>query len=279
MTEPFDTTDDTIEVFGGEDDLINDAADEQDEIDKEVKERTRPSTRSIDPVGRTLYGAKFERFQKIDEYRHLIPAFKEHYYKCRIENPKCTLSSITLSFLEAIEHEEVGFYPYPNALRNWRKKWDKDILEKKGMQVAVITTKKNVQQVLKTRNSEDGGVVQYGTPSYESLEESLQTFGGELMNDAMQQLRNDQDSEEMFESDELMRRKGYVLQVFSHVTKMVHGKAAILLKASQEKRENANFIMDLMKKSTSGEMSVEDIQALKATYAPSAPVTNSQHVG
>lgn len=276
MTETFDTTDDTIEVFGGEDDLINDAADEQDEREEEVKKKVRSF--AIDPVGRTLYGEKFERFQKLDDYKHLIPAFKEHYYKCRIENPKCTLSSITLSFLAAIEHEEVGFYPYPNALRNWRKKWDKDILEKKGMQMAVITTKKNVQQVLKTRQSEDGGVVQYGTPSYESLEESLQTFGGELMNDAMQQLRSDQDSEDMFESDELMRRKGYVLQVFSHVTKMVHGKAAILLKASQEKRENANFIMDLMKKSTSGEMSVEDIQALKATYAPGAPVTTPQNV-
>lgn len=278
MRDTFDTNDDTIEVFGGEDDLINDAADEQDEIDEEAKERTRPATRNIDPVGRTLYGAKFERFQKIDEYRHLIPAFKEHYYKCRIENPKCTLSSITLSFLAAIEHEETGFYPYPNAVRNWRKKWDKDILEKKGMQLEVITSKRKIQQVLKTRNAEEGGVVEYGTPSYESLEETLQTFGGELLNDAMHQLRNDQENEEMFESDELMRRKNYGLQVFSHVTKMVHGKAAILLKASQEKRENANFIMDLMKKSTSGEMSVEDIQALKATYAPGAPVTATQNV-
>lgn len=259
-------TDDTIEVFGGEDDLLNDAADEQDEIEEQHAKNTKSS--AVNPVGRTLYGEAFERFQKLDEYKHLLPAFKEHYYKCRIENPKCTVSSITKSFNEAIAHEEIGFYPYPNAMRNWRKKWDKDILEKKGMKMEVITTKRNIQQVLKTRNAEEGGVVEYGTPSYESLEETLQTFGGELLNDAMQQLRNDQENEEMFESDELIRRKSYGLQVFSHVTKMVHGKAAILLKASQEKRENANFLMDLMKKGTSGEITVEDIQALKATYAP-----------
>jgi hypothetical protein len=135
----------------------------------------------------------------------------------------------------------------------------------------VITTKKNVQQVLKTRNSSESGVIEYATPSYDSLEETLQTFGGELLNDAMTQMRNDQDLEDMFESDELMRRKNHVLNVFSHVTTMVHSKASLMLKTSEEKRNNASFLMDLMKKSTSGEMSLEEIQALKSTYTAKNP--------
>lgn len=270
MTETFDT-DDTIEVFGGEDALIEQDADHQDEVEKKQK-KERP--KYIDFVGKTLYGDRFERYQKIEEYRHLLPAFKDYYYECRIKNPKCTIASITRGFNDAIEHEEVGFFPYSNALRNWRKKWDKDILEKKGMQLAKIDTKKNVQQVLKTRNANESGVIQYATPSYESLEETLQTFGGELLNDAMTQMRNDQDLEDMYDSDELMRRKNHVLNVFSHVTKMVHSKAALMLKTSEEKRNNASFLMDLMKKSTSGQMTVEEIQALKATYTPK----DKQHV-
>lgn len=271
MTDTFDTEEDTLEVFGGEDELLDDAADEQDSIDEDIKSKPK----YLDPVGRILYGKNFERFQKIEEYKHLIPAFKEYYYACRIANPKCSLSSITLGFNEAIAHEEVGFFPYSNTMRNWRRKWDKDILEKKGQQLAIVTTKKNNQQILKTRLGEEHGVLQYGTPTYENLEESLQTFGGELLNDAMGQLRNDQELEDMYTTDELMRRKNHVLNVFSHVTKMVHGKASLLLKASQEKRENAGFLMELMKKSTSGQMSVSDIQALKVTYAP---VTKHENV-
>lgn len=269
MTDTFDTSD-TVEVFGGEDGVLEVEADKFDAIDeKKLKDKREARSKEyIDHIGRSLFGERFERYMKVDEYRHLLPAFKEHYYECRIKDPKSTITHIIRSFNEDIKHQELGFFPYPNAYRGWRKKWDKDLLEKRGQKMAVIDTKKNIQQVLKTRNASESGVIEYATPSYESLEETLQTFGGELLNDAMTQMRNDQDLEDMFESDELMRRKNHVLNVFSHVTKMVHSKASLMLKTSEEKRNNASFLMDLMKKSTSGQMTVEEIQALKVTYAP-----------
>lgn len=238
----------------------------------ELAKPAKTFDKKIDPVGASLYGARFVKFQKIEEYRHLIPAFKEYYYKRMIENPKTRIGEITRTFNEDIYDEGYTFYPYPNALRNWRKKWEKDILEKKGQGLAVIDHKRKIQSVLKTRNGETNGIVEYVAPAHEVLEENLQTFAGELMNDAMQQMRDDQENEEMFESDELMRRKTYTLNVFAHVTKMVHGKANILLKASAEKRENANFLMDLMKKATSGEIKPEEIVELRESYKPTENV-------
>lgn len=232
-----------------------------------------------DLTGIAYYGDSFLRYQTVPEIRHLIPAFKELYYQRMIADPKAKLTHIVREYNNSINDEGIFFHPNTTSLRQWKKKWDKDILEKKGMMLEVITPEKKVQQVLKTRASQEHGVTEYASPTYETLEEGLQTLGGELMNDAMQMLRDDQELEDIYESDELMKRRTYITNVFAHVTKMVHGKAALLLKASQEKRENAGFLMDLMKKATAGTMSVAEIQALKATYQPSTPApTPAEHV-
>ena len=224
----------------------------------------------LDPVGIRIYGEDFNGYQKVEEYKDLLPAFKELYYIRRVADSKCTLTSILKEFNNEIADEGRKFHPYSTGLRGWRNKWDKDILQKKGMYLTKITTKKHVQQVMRTRaaGDENAGIVDYGVPGYDQLEQGLQTMGGELMNDAMQMLRDDQDSEEMFESDELMKRKNHVLNVFSHVTKMVHGKASLMLKVSQDKRESANFMMTMMREASAGVMTVEEIQTLKKTYEP-----------
>lgn len=220
-----------------------------------------------DATGTAYYGSLFVRYMKIGEYRDLIPAFKDLYYTRMIEDPKTKLTHVLREFNDEINDEGRYFHPHTVTVRGWKKKWDKDILEKKGMKLAIVDQKKHVQQVLKTRAA-DGAVREYVAPEYETLESGLQTFGGELMNDAMQMLRDDQELEDIYDSDELIKRKNYIVNVFGHVTKMVHGKATIMLKASQEKRENASFLMELMRKSTAGKMSVGEIQALKATYQP-----------
>jgi hypothetical protein len=231
-----------------------------------------------DPTGVAYYGARFTDYMKIEQYRWLIPKFKELYYERMIKDPSTKLTHLLKEFNEDIWTEGYFFFPHTTVVRQWKKKWDKDILEKKGMALEVITPEKKVQQVLKTRASEAHGIAEYSAPTYETLEEGLQTLGGELMNDAMQMLRDDQVLEDIYDSDELMKRKTYITNVFGHVTKMVHGKAALLLKASQEKRENAGFLMELMKKATAGKMSVTDIQALKISYQPKPAEAETAHV-
>ena len=228
-------------------------------LEKEVKK--------IDATGAAYYGKKFTRYMQIGQYRDLIPAFKELYYTRMVADSKTKLTHVLREFNAEVNEEGRLFHPNTTVVRNWKKKWDKDILEKKGMQLAMVDSKKHVQQVLKTR-AKDGAVREYVAPEYETLEAGLQTFGGELMNDAMQMLRNDQELEDIYDSDELVKRKNYTVNVFAHVIKLVHGKATIQLKASQEKRENASFLMELMRKSTAGKMTVEEIQALKVDYKP-----------
>jgi len=236
----------------------------------EVKMKTKPkrqsSEKKIDAAGISYYGERFTGYQRIDAVRDLIPAFKDLYYQRMVENKETRITHVLKEFNNIIAEEGRTFFPNTALVRSWKKKWDRDILEKRGMMLEDIKAEKHVQQVMKTRNSGNTGVVDYVAPSHETLEEGLQTLGGELLNDAMQMLRDDQMNEDIYESDELVKRKGYVVNVFGHVTKMVHGKAALMLKASQEKRENAGFLMDLMRQATAGKMSAEEIAALKQNY-------------
>lgn len=243
-----------------------------------------------DATGTAYYGETFIGYMKIAEYRDLIPAFKELYYERMIADPKSKLTHILREFNEQLAFEEGDqeddpvaeirrrFHPNTTTVRRWKDKWNRDIMEKKGMALEIITEKKQVQQVLKTRMNEgEAGDVQYVAPDDESLERGLQTFGGELMNDAMQMLQDNQANEDIYDTDELVRRKNYVVSVFGHVTKMVQGKASLMLKASQEKRESAGFMMDLMRMASAGEMSVQDIQELKDQYK-TEEVTPVEHV-
>lgn len=230
----------------------------------------------LDPVGVTYYGDTFTGYQKIGEYRDLIPAFKEWYYQAKIKDPNVGSTKLLRSFNEEVVYP-LGrkFHPYTKMISDWKKKWDRDLMEQRGLVDHVVTTKKNVHQVLKTRSEEKELV--YGTPSMEDLEAATQTLGGELVNDALQMLRDDQALDEIYESDELIKRKNYIVNVFGHVTKLVHGKAALMLKASQEKRENAGFLMELLGKASAGKMTVEEINALRSSYQPTT-ATAEAHV-
>lgn len=231
-----------------------------------------------DATGLSMYGDTFTGYQKIEEYRDLIPAYKEFYYQRKIADPNLPGTRIIRMFNEEV-CAPLGrrFHPYTKNVSNWKQKWDKDLMQQRGMIDHVITPKKTVQQVLKTREG-DENLPTYGAPTYDSLEQGVQTLGGELMNDALQMLRDDQALEDIYESDELIKRKMYVVNVFGHVTKMVHGKATLMLKASQEKRENAGFLMELLGKASAGKMSLEEINALRHAYQPTNAEAAQPHV-
>ena len=170
--------------------------------------------------------------------------------------------------------EGLTFHPYATQVKLWRTKWDRDILEKKMEQSVelVPSTVREIRQIIKTKDG-DKLVV----PDDATLEQGVRTLGGELINDAMQMLRDDQNLGELYSDEVLLKRRAFIVNVFAHTTKLVHGKAALMLKASADKRENAGFMMDLLAQATAGtltdeQMSVLEITAPKPVEAQPVPV-------
>jgi len=221
----------------------------------------------INPVGRTFYGEGFRKFDKVADLKDLLPSFKEFYYEKKIKDFKTTGGDIIRDFNELIcIPMNRTFFPYTNQYKGWKAKWDRDILEKQKVGGLELTEQKQVLQIIKSRNENDDVVL--GAPRDEDLEAGARTLAGELTNDAIQMLRDDQALEEIYTDETLMRRRNYIVNVFSHVTKLVHGKAALMLKASAEKRENANFLMGLLARASSGKMTEEELGLLETAYTP-----------
>lgn len=228
---------------------------------KKIKEIKKE--KYIDPVGKNVYGEHFDGFQKIEHYIHLLPSFKEFYYQKKNEDLNKRHGEIIKEFNDGLIEGE-HFWPYLNQYRSWRKKWDAEILDQQGIIIPVDTPRRMVNKLVKTKS--DGE--KYIVPQFEELEAATQTLGGELLNDALYQLESDQRNNEEYSSDELMKRKKHVLDVFSHVSKMVQGKANLTIKAAAEKREEVGFIMDFMRAAASGALKPEEIEDLQKIYKP-----------
>lgn len=253
--------------------------------EKEIKEDEMPKKVSkTHEVGRLYFGDTFEKWMKIADIKDLIPAFKDFYYQTKIKDPDSRLSDILQTFNKDV-CVPVGrkFHPYTNQIRCWRKKWDLDllqqlqiqkVLDRQGKDIQTIE-RKNVNQLIKTRNAERELVL--GQAGDNELEAGVRTLGGELLNDAMQMLRDDQELEEIYTSDELMKRRSYVVNVFAHATRLVHGKAALMLKASEEKRNTAGFLMSLLARATAGQMTEEEMGVLKSSYSQPVKQESAQN--
>lgn len=221
-------------------------------------------TKKIDAVGLAYFGQTFNGYQKIPEIVDLIPVFKDFYYAAKIKEPNARLSVILQNFGKEI-CEPVGrkFHPYTTNVRTWRTKWDLDLMQQMKDKEIISAEPKNVYQVIKTRDSERNLIL--GQVDDNQLEAGIKTLGGELLNDAMQMLKDDQDLDEIYNTDELIKRRNYVVNVFAHATRLVHGKAALMLKASAEKRESASFLMDLLAQATSGNLTEDQLALLETT--------------
>lgn len=223
--------------------------------------------KKIDAVGLAYYGGTFTRYTLLKEINDLTASFKDFYYEAKVKDPNARLAGILQDFnKEVCVPLNRIFHPHTQNVRRWRSKWDLDLMQQTKDKDLVVLERKNVHQVIKTRN-EDRELV-LGATGEEELEQGIRTLGGELVNDAMQMLRDDQELDEIYETDELIRRRNYIVNVFAHVTKLVHGKAALMLKASEEKRNTAGFLMSLLSRATSGNMTDAEMNLLKSAYAP-----------
>lgn len=212
-----------------------------------------PPQFTVDPVGVMYYGKNFRHFENISTLKHLYPAFKEFYFKKMRENKEARIIDITNEFQSEIHPET--FFPYPRVLASWKKRWDEQIA--KYPDKALIAGAQEEQNQLITMTQNDKRIV----PSDIAVEQATRQLAGELVNDATQMLKEDQ---EFGHPDEelLVKRRMYIVNVLGHVTKMVQGKAKLMLEASKEKRENANFLMDLIDRATAGQLTEADVADL-----------------
>jgi len=228
-------------------------------------------------IGRNYYGDKFERFMKVGEIVDLIPSFKDFYYQEKIKNPKTHLADIVQDFnKEFCEPNGRLFHPYTAQVGFWRKKWDLDLMQQMQGKELQIVERKNIHQLIKTRDEQRNLVL--GQADDNELEAGVRTLGGELLNDATQMLRDDQELEEIYDGETLIKRRNYIVNVFAHVTRLVHGKAALMLKASEEKRNTAGFLMGLLSRATAGKMTEEEMNLLKGAYTPNTQNEQSESI-
>jgi len=217
--------------------------------------------KKFDAAAMSWYGETFTGYMLMPEIKDLVPSFKEFYYTERIKDPNAKLTTIVKDFNKMILPRK--FHPYMKNISQWKVKWDADILATYQNKKVEVATTKNIYQIIKTKDDENNLL----SIDDSSLEEGVKTLGGELLNDAMQMLKDDQNSSRwQFADETLVKRRNYIVGVFAHVTKLVHGKAALVLKASEEKRNNAGFFMELLARASSGKLSEEDMVMLKSNY-------------
>lgn len=199
------------------------------------------------------------KFSKLEEIRDLIPKFKDFYYEKKIADMSWTSTKMIDGFNELIAPQR--FFPTGDMYRRWRKKWDNEISQK----VLGASISKYDERLVETRNRDNELLV----PSEIQLEMGSKTLAGELMNDAMSILKNDQAREELYDDETIIKRRNYVLNVFNFVTRAVHSKQALSIKANAEKRETASFLMDLVKRSTAGKVTTDEMSLLKQSFGRS----------
>lgn len=216
----------------------------------------------------TRYTSKFSfyenfdgHYHKVHEIRDLIPQFKAFYYAEKRKD--LSMSAIKIINAYNAQITPLTFFPWEKQYKSWRKKWDAELLAIQGYH----EEQKEVRELVKVRDERSALIV----PEDETLEAGARTLAGELLNDAMGILKQDQEQEDLYEDDIIVKRRNYVLNVYNHVTRSAHSKEALRLKSNAEKRETMGFLMDLMSHATAGKITDDQMEILKASaHSPQA---------
>ncbi|OGY40774.1 MAG: hypothetical protein A2570_01450 [Candidatus Brennerbacteria bacterium RIFOXYD1_FULL_41_16] len=197
-------------------------------------------------------------YHKVGEIRDLIPQFKAFYYAERRKDPSRSAIKVINDFNGQIA--PFKFFPWEKQYKLWRKKWDAELLAEQGYK----QQQREIRQIIKLQDEQKVAIV----PDEYALEVGTHTLAGELLNDAMDILKRDQDSEEAYEEEIIIKRRNYVLNVFNYITRAVHGKEALKLKSNADKRETFGFLTSLINMSTAGKITDEQMELLKQSIPP-----------
>ncbi len=197
-------------------------------------------------------------YHKVGEIRDLIPQFKAFYYADKRKDPSRSAIKIINDFNRQIT--PLTFFPWEKQYRLWRKKWDAELLAEQGYKIQ----QREMRQLVKLQDAQNATIV----PDEHALELGAHTLAGELLNDAVGILKRDQDSEDVYEEEILIKRRNYVLNVFNYVMRAVHTKETLKIKSNAEKRETLGFLTELINRSTAGKITEDEMELLKQSVAP-----------
>lgn len=192
------------------------------------------------------------RYHKVGEIKELIPQFKVFYYTEKRKESERSAIKIINDFNKQIA--PLTFFPWEKQYRLWRKKWDAELLAEQGYK----QQQGKMCQIIKLRDEQSAVIV----PDESALEIGAHTLAGELLNDAMDILKRDQQNEDSYDEEIIVKRRNYILNVFNYVTRAVHSKEALKLKSNADKRETFGFLTALINRSTAGKITQEEIQLM-----------------
>lgn len=102
-------------------------------------------------------------------------------------------------------------------------------------------------------------------PIEDTLERKAESLAQRLLEDAEQMLNDPNETKYSASGDEyqdtVVRRK-HVLNVMSYVARMVQGKKGLKLKTGEEARNNASFLLDLLKQAQAGKLDTGNLELL-----------------
>lgn len=169
-------------------------------------------------------------------------------------------------FRKQKEIEGIHFNPYPNYLKQLYKRFDKEL-------PPYLQKYQSAKDVAK--NNRENRVA-LGQIQYEELENRSKSLHSLLLDEAEELINESKLSfedyleahpDEMWSAKDLkkhqMEQKKLALGVAERVSAVVQKNSVIKLKKNKEGRETAGFLMDLMKKATTGELTEEEMQLLE----------------
>lgn len=211
-----------------------------------------------------IYGEDFDgHYMRVAELAPLLGNFKDFYFQKKRESQDNSATRILVDFNKKIKPEK--FWPNSKQLRKWRDKWDRIFAIEQGYQERQIAESRRINEVVKVRDAERAITL---VPDEDELESGMKTLGGMLVNDAVDMLQNDKEMEDLYTSDELVKRKSYALNVFAHVTRNVQGKEGLRIKRQGEARETAGFLMNLLQRAKAGKIAETEMTVLKGSFTP-----------
>ncbi len=203
-------------------------------------------------------------YHKVGELRELIPQFRAFYLAERRKEATKSAIKIINEFNQSIA--PLTFFPWEKQYRLWRKKWDAELIAERGYR----EEQRAIRQLVHLQDEQKAMIV----PDEYALESGARTLGGELLNDALSILKRDQESEDAYDDDIIVKRRNYVLNVFNYVMRATHNKEALNLKSNAEKRETADFMMTLLKSARAGKLTEDEMQLIRASTHSAASASS-----
>jgi hypothetical protein len=223
--------------------------------------RNRPVT--------TVIVANRRPHTNVGEQQHIVEKFHQYYLEQRNAG-RTDYKQIFREFRKDLDIEGIWFNPYPNMLEGYYRKWEAEL----PMTLRKITFKK---RKLPVKGVDDKPTV-LKEIAYHQLEDGAKNLQSMLVDDATKLI---EESNEEFEAIDAnggmwrrddwekirLQKKKVALSIASEVLKGAHRHELIKIKKNAEGRETASFMMDLVRRSTAGEVSDEEMGILQTAIS------------